>query len=1606
MATQLFNFWQLASSIAINAAKKAAEAKKEAEKKKMQSPSPIQLSSPQPSAPTQLRMQTPAPTPIKTQAPLITQRPQPTPPLTSTPPGPLASAIKNILPPTPFQWLMWQTKPVSYNLPPVWLQTWLQTWIQTWLPKATIPQIITPPAKIPSTGPDLWELTNDEVEFVRDSLSKGVSDDEIIMQIRQWRGQQATTTPAWVKAQFAPQTIERLAPSFPTTPWWYQPQKTIGNIPVSAANVAIDIANMALNPYETAKAFVQTAVWAISKSIGAWVLPMPFGIQASNLLNSKAYNQVINKISQDKWVMWQTIKFIKEWETYAQGLFDYFKTYFTNPEELQRRIEEEPLQVLSDILTLTSWWWWALRTISGRWTRAWRIWEALYQAGKYDPYNVAFEQWAKAVWKGLNVAVDATASLLGRATWTSADTIREVYNAAVKWDTSAIEWLRWEITDETVIQNLKNATKDILDERRTLYWQWYETLKKNTTPIDIRPVAQQVLTELSNMWIRFNERWILDFSQSTITSPVARSNLQEIVSDIYRWQDTTPVWLDILKQRLSDYARYTPEFAQSDRIATIAANAVKSKIIEQVPSYAVMTKTYEELSNFVKELRQVTWQWARFNISTVATKLKWLLRDNQEVRRAVVEKVRDFTWRNILGQVAWLQMQSLTPRWLMGIWLTWGVLFGWLISQITNPYILGWLLVTSPRLVWELANITWLWVRELNKVADWARKVIGQWVTMFKQQFEPRKNTYVPKDKMSLQRLQQAAKKEKRKPMPLKWLWRETLEQEASMPTRAKQKGGGRSVAWEKQAPKKKIQIESKATEKAKATLAKVAKETKKTGVIKKITETKLVDRVPTIINMNLFEADPSLWATPKIIQAITNTKPIKAPKWLSWILKPERLEELPTLTERGKRLWFDNKRDEIVFDRYDEIRAKSAWKIDKFREELLVATSSLANEINKWKYVIQEFSNKFIENQKKIAREEWYWEITVGDRALKELQNLQQQSLNQWVSYLLNNERYPTSFKYYVLNELTKKVFTGDKVVKRRSDTTAGFVPFDAEALANYYDQWGNKEFYQYYPQTLKELSLKKLEFEEAVKKSWVDGQWIKFPQSNNVKDAKELSSLVQWTPRCTANETYSKSQLAAGDFYVFATKWANWLYNVPRVAIRMEQGQIREIRWIMKSQELESSMYDITNEKIDDLPGKEEYQKKIKNVEFLKKVETTPKTQALTDEEFKKLYLESDSIQLFGYNTGGRLKEILKNRDVNIDFENYTKNNTNLVLWGENRHIAQYNLLFNTKLKSFYWLKKIEWDREIHLMDSLKDFGDLEEVNAPMFIHDYSDINGYTSEEVDRGIKSLWKIKSIPALKIEWGFVKSLWNLKEIKQSLIIDYSKSYFGAGDTWVETLKDLWKLESIWWELVYKWQNSLEFYKTNYWRYNYKIAEEASKKHREIFSLDLKNLKEIWSNLVISDVAINFWNLEKIWGVLYLSDTKNISIIQSSWAPKLKEIWSSLIITSSKQIKNFSNFDKMSSSDRSFIKNIEKIGWWLMIGWDIKIEELWNTKVTANANFENAKYLKKLWDWFSARQVTVNPSNRKLISELYRIWFKLVETRAKNFLTFEKPNWAR
>ena len=304
------------------------------------------------------------------------------------------------------------------------------------------------------------------------------------------------------------------------------------------------------------------------------------------------------------------------------------------------------------------------------------------------------------------------------------------------------------------------------------------------------------------------------------------------------------------------------------------------------------------------------------------------------------------------------------------------------------------------------------------------------------------------------------------------------------------------------------------------------------------------------------------------------------------------------------------------------------------------------------------------------------------GEIAVADLEK----SLDNWISYLSDaNEPYPTWFRYYAFrNVLDLGDYDKDKgeFTKRSQGSTRLFPEIDRGALAYTQEMieaaknpamlerlrraqeavgtpkdqlitkekaanFANLSFAKQYAEGIKQAG----EITPEMRKE-TRGKWVKY-QKGTDPTALWASLQNKGTAWCTKGFATAETQLKGGDFYVYYTYDRQSKPLIPRIAIRMQEENIGEVRGVAdNNQNLEGNMADIADAKMKELPGADKYRKASADMKQLTEIDRKVKAnQQLTKDELVFLYEINSSIQGFGYQKDPRIEEIRKIRDPKID-------------------------------------------------------------------------------------------------------------------------------------------------------------------------------------------------------------------------------------------------------------------------------------------------------------------------------------------------------------------
>jgi len=319
-----------------------------------------------------------------------------------------------------------------------------------------------------------------------------------------------------------------------------------------------------------------------------------------------------------------------------------------------------------------------------------------------------------------------------------------------------------------------------------------------------------------------------------------------------------------------------------------------------------------------------------------------------------------------------------------------------------------------------------------------------------------------------------------------------------------------------------------------------------------------------------------------------------------------------------------------------------------------------------------------YFEGQRRIARERGHGDVEIGPdqrhQMVESIQVDQRASLGRWVDYLRSEDAmYPTWFKYYAFKAVTGMAgYDKEKMQfgKRSQGTVAQFPDLNREALAYVYDSLQSKINGEKIEDTeIKKLldggnfrklyghAIEKVTPASVEQKNILTGSWHMFEQNG---DSKLLAKSLQGhgTGWCTAGEKTAEEQLEKGDFYVWYSTDEEGQDTVPRLAIRMENGSVAEVRGIDASQEIEPALIDTAMEQVQKLPGGEAYHKKAEDMKRLTQLDNMLRddpTKKLKDSDLRFLYEIDGTIKGFAEGSQGdpRVRAIIRSRDIKSDIE-----------------------------------------------------------------------------------------------------------------------------------------------------------------------------------------------------------------------------------------------------------------------------------------------------------------------------------------------------------------
>lgn len=358
-------------------------------------------------------------------------------------------------------------------------------------------------------------------------------------------------------------------------------------------------------------------------------------------------------------------------------------------------------------------------------------------------------------------------------------------------------------------------------------------------------------------------------------------------------------------------------------------------------------------------------------------------------------------------------------------------------------------------------------------------------------------------------------------------------------------------------------------------------------------------------------------------------------------------------------------------------LQNRSPWQRERAR--------SLLRHMLYGKYIVtpeqiveyELYTNQRIDHQQgygytQITPAMWETAYTELAEIIQETITQQTKSLDEWIDYLLSEDAtYPDWLKYYSFRsilsltayDLHKKEFPERSTEVVDWTTLREFPELNQEALAYVLDKIERK-----YQGVVRKEDVRKLLQGENFAKLYAqayeqvtpvntdklfvtDGQWVRFAQGS---DPKPLVNSIEGlgTGWCTAAQSTARFQLQKGDIYIYYSLDEQNQPTIPRVAIRMDGNNIKEVRGIAQNQNLDPYIGEVAREKLEEFPNGGSYQKKTADMRRLTAIGRRINAgKSLTKDELMFLCEINGTIEGFGNKRDPRIAELWTYLNLQVD-------------------------------------------------------------------------------------------------------------------------------------------------------------------------------------------------------------------------------------------------------------------------------------------------------------------------------------------------------------------
>jgi hypothetical protein len=332
--------------------------------------------------------------------------------------------------------------------------------------------------------------------------------------------------------------------------------------------------------------------------------------------------------------------------------------------------------------------------------------------------------------------------VLGAGTGVGGKTITEFQNAIAAGGErakAARQALRGQISPEMIVSDAKDALGQIIKERGSEYESTLSKLQGKNNVIDHQPVIEAFNKMLEDYGVFANPDGTANFSRAPGLARYQK-DLTQLSHTLADWGtqagDNSIVGMDKLKQTIDDFRIGSSDSRKFDSFVTELRNEAKKSIFTTLENsgtsgkklaaqYKSLLSDFSGKTDEIKEIQRQLSLGDKASTDTAFRKLTTVLRTNNEMRKATIQRLNELTDGKLLGKIAGQQMNEIIPRGLVGrfadVGLAGKVLAGGAITKLLPMAFL-----TSPRAVAEITQALGLPVSKAIMVEQAIAKMLGE----------------------------------------------------------------------------------------------------------------------------------------------------------------------------------------------------------------------------------------------------------------------------------------------------------------------------------------------------------------------------------------------------------------------------------------------------------------------------------------------------------------------------------------------------------------------------------------------------------------------------------------------------------------------------------------------------------------------------------------------------------------------------------------------------------------------------------------------------------------------------------------------------------------